>query len=359
MLDNLRAEAGEDLAADDLVETARRTRALGGNLKTVSASGDVLRDTYASYVRALSLLTAASLFEQGLARLGPIANEARAGLDSLMHDINAAFATQREGALAAIALWENRLGELQQRVGDLDRAQRADFEAWQGRYDSLLRAHLDLEGVSVPRPQLFDPANPGESYDRVSEAMRRIATDIFAALLRDCRATEGVLASIAHSGGLAELPDGKRDGAIAAAEGCDAALQAVRRQAAAMSQKASTNSDNLFTQPGESFEQFCIELGNVQRHARQMVALLRQVENALAEARLTAPEQALLDVIHSLATGEDRRVDLGLLLLSSGQPIEALMPLLGALYKRRKVYITLDPLAYPQSDPSAVDNPMT
>ena len=155
-----------------------------------------------------------------------------------------------------------------------------------------------------------------------------------------------IYANAQYSNDLESLPAVQRDVAEERVNTCQELLTAVQQQATALAEQAENNAEGIFTQPSGAFERYCHALGQVQVQSRRLVDLLRQVEEALSEARLTEPEQRLLDALSALIKQNGPCVDIGLLLQSSGQPVSTIMALLGTLYTKRKVFIALEPVTH-------------
>ncbi len=359
-LEDLRAEAAGDVGAENLATLTRRERTLAGEIAKARTVGERIGEAYRAYSRALALFNAAQLFEHTLARLGEAGAECKQEFDALIHNVNAAFGTRRERALDEVASWESRLTALQQRAADLEQQQRERFEEWQEGYHKALNAHVDLSHTPAWRPQPFDPVHLEESRERVREAAQRAVKEALAEVVEACRVAQGTLASIFHSGDIESVPDETRGGVIGDAERCQALCGDVQRRMQTLIQQASERGSEIFAEPADTFDAYCASVGQAQREARSLLDLLRRVEGALDDARLTEPEQTLLDTIQALSVSGGRGVDLGLLLSSSGQTLATLLPLLGALYSKRKLYVTLESNAAraPQVAPTVEERPV-
>ena len=337
--EGLRGMANTELEVQDLVTLAKKTHSLEDRLKQILSTGQNLDRQFFAFVQASSLLDNLVQLQRRL--LNPSLAKCEAELATLLHAINSAFATKRAEALAEVSLWDNQRLQIEQYATETEAALKGEFESWQDDYRGLLTAHLRLDKGEAPQSQTYNSANLKECRERYTADVQRTVRAVLGRISDCCANVSTRLTAIAYSGDLDALPMAEQDEAQNRAEQCQQLLNDIKQEATILLNRADEDVDGIFDNPSPAFASFCQSLGQLQIRAAHMSDLLSKVEHALMDARLSEPEQRLYDAVLALAQ-ERQRIDIGLLLQHSGQPVATVMTLLGALYMKRKLYISVE-----------------
>lgn len=345
-LQDLRCAIMTDLDADNLVSVAKQLRAIQEQGKNLLSTKHNLDGLFFPLIQATNLLSDVVGLDKRLAQQNPVLLPCKQELDAFIRDVSEALATRRQGSLRDISVWENQLAQVKQCIAEVEHSQQQEFEQWQNRYRVLLETHLHLSQNDLPRTQTYINSNPQESRDRFANEVKQTVIRQLEALLSECRRVTDRLGAISYSGDLATLPSPQGEVAADRAEQCQELIGIVYQQALELNTQAGESDGKLYAEPSGEFDGFCQALSEAQTKARRMADLLRQVEGALQQERLTDLEQVLLSVIQKQATRNGHAVDLGTILQSSGQPTTALLSLLENLYKKRRISILLNPVIH-------------